>query len=155
MSRLASQAHPVSESPQKPLWRPELTFEVCHELYEHFQIVLENRVSTIRLDEHPKDLWHPDRLPKVSEYVADFALVGRRALSRPMWKRRLKLFEVYFLQGMPYKRAIALVGVPEGTFNWWVDEIKRHVGRELKRAGLFPPRRYFREPTNGIAVPEK
>ena len=66
-----------NDNARKPLWRPEHTFEVCHELYEHFKMVLENRFSTIRVDGQAKYLWHPDRPPKVSEYVADFALVGR------------------------------------------------------------------------------
>jgi hypothetical protein len=36
---------------------------------------------------------------RACEYVADFERMGRHALKRPEWKRRLKLFEIYFLGG--------------------------------------------------------
>jgi hypothetical protein len=36
------------------------------------------------------------------------------------------------------------VGVAEGTFDYWLGEVKRAVGREFARTGLFPPWRYFR-----------
>jgi len=43
-----------------------------------------------------------------------------------------------------YRQAISLVGVAEGTFDYWMAEVKRAVGREMSRTGLFPPSRYFR-----------
>jgi len=70
--------------------------------------------------------------------------IGRHALRRPEWEGRLKLFNVYFLRGAEYRRAIRLVGVAEGTFDYWYGEVKRAVGAEFSRTGLFPPARYFR-----------
>jgi hypothetical protein len=55
-----------------------------------------------------------------------------------------KLFEIYFLHSVEYKRAISLVGVAEGTFDFRLGEVKRALGREFARTGLFPPWRYFR-----------
>lgn len=66
-------------------------------------------------------------------------MIAERALRRPEWKGRLKLFRVYFLWGVEYRRAITLVGVAPGTFDWWVGEVKKTLGREFDRAGLFPP----------------
>jgi hypothetical protein len=63
---------------------------------------------------------------------------------RPEWKGRLKLFEIYFVQSVEYKRAISLVGVADSTFDYWLGEVKRALGREFARTGLFPPWRYFR-----------
>ena len=77
------------------------------------------------------------------EYVADYERIGRRALRRPEWKGRLKLFEIYFLSDVEYRRAITLVGVAAGTFDYWLGEVKRTLGREYSRTGLFPPSRYF------------
>jgi hypothetical protein len=44
---------------------------------------------------------------------------------------------------MEYKNAIKLVGVADGTFDYWAQEVKRATGREFPRCGLFPPSRYF------------
>jgi hypothetical protein len=81
---------------------------------------------------------------RACEYVADFERIGRQALRRPEWKGRLKLFEAYFLQGADYRRAIGMVGVAEGTFDYWYQEVKRALGSEFSRTGLFPPTRYFK-----------
>src|SRR5208282_411997 len=97
-------------------------------------------------------LWRPDRA-RACEYIADFERIGRHALRRPKWKGRLKLFNVYFLRGAEYRRAVRLVGVTEGTFYYWYKEVKRAVGAEFSRTGLFPPVRYFR--TRGLAAGER
>jgi hypothetical protein len=55
----------------------------------------------------------------------------------------LKLFEIYFIGGTDYRRAISLVGVAEGTFDYWLQEVKKAAGREFSRTGLFPPSNYF------------
>ncbi len=86
--------------------------------------------------------WRPER-SRACEYVADFERIGRQALRRPEWKGRLKLFEIYFLHSMEYREAIKLVGVAEGTFDYWMAEVQRACGKEFSRCGLFPPSRYF------------
>ena len=84
----------------------------------------------------------PDRA-RACEYIADFERIGRHALRRPEWKGRLKLFEIYFLGSVEYRAAIRLTGVAEGTFDYWYREVKRALGAEFSRAGLYPPARYF------------
>jgi hypothetical protein len=64
-------------------------------------------------------------------------------LKRPEWKGRVKLFEIYFLGGVEYRRAIPLVGVLEGTFDYWLQEVKKAASREYSRTGLYPPSHYF------------
>ncbi len=89
--------------------------------------------------------WRP-RKARAAEYVADFELCGRRALDRPHWEGHRKLFETYYLQMVPYRKAVRRLGVGAGTFNLWLGQIKNRVGEELKRCGLYPPWRYFHLP---------
>ncbi|MGH9747464.1 MAG: hypothetical protein ACRD59_15320 [Candidatus Acidiferrales bacterium] len=122
-------------------------FDVCQQRYRSLQEWLAESTGQIRaLDmESPYTgyQWRPARA-RASEYVADYERIGREALCRPEWKGRLKLFEIYYIHSVEYRRAISLVGVAEGTFDYWMAEVKRAVGRELSRTGLFPPSRYFR-----------
>ena len=121
-------------------------FDVCHGRYRSLsEWLAESRGSVRSLDlEKPSTgyQWRPDRA-RAGEYIADFQRIGRHALRRPEWKGRLKLFEIYFLHAMEYREAIKLVGVAEGTFDYWLQEVKRAVGRELSRCNLFPPSKYF------------
>jgi hypothetical protein len=122
-------------------------FEVCLERYRGLREWLAGNPKTMagRLDVPSGGYqWRPERA-RAAEYVADFEIAGRRALRRPMWKGRRRLFAIYFCAGVEYRRAIALLGVPSGTFDYWAQEVKQTVGRELARAGLFPPGKYFRK----------
>jgi hypothetical protein len=60
---------------------------------------------------------------------------------------RLILFRMYYLGGAEYDAARRLLGISELTRADWTDEIRTRVGRELICAGMFPPGRYFRQPT--------
>jgi len=122
-------------------------FEVCHARYCGLRDWLGEAIGQVRAmsidGPSPGYHWKPSRA-RASEYVADFERLGRQTLRRPEWKGRLKVFEVYYLEGVEYRRAIALVGVAPGTFDYWMSEVKKAVGRECLRAGLFPPGKYFR-----------
>jgi hypothetical protein len=121
-------------------------FEVCHKRYRGLRGWLSEATGNVRaldLDSPSTGYqWRPDR-SRACEYVADFERIGRHALRRPEWKGRLKLFENYFINGLEYRSAISAVGVAEGTFDYWFREVKRAVGAEYSRTGLFPPTRYF------------
>jgi len=134
--------------------RAKEMFEVCHGRYRGLREWLDETTGQIRALDlgTPSDgyQWRPDRV-RASEYVADFERIGRRALRRPEWKGRLKLFEIYFLHSIEYRRAISIVGVAEGTFDYWMSEVKRALGREYARTGLFPPSVYFLQRRNGSA----
>ena len=121
-------------------------FDVCHGRYRNLREWLTDSSSSVRSLNLEKPSfgyeWRPDRA-RACEYIADFERIGRRALKRPEWKGRLKLFEIYFLGSLEYRTAMRLVGVAEGTFDYWYREVKRATGAEFSRTGLFPPSRYF------------
>jgi hypothetical protein len=121
-------------------------FDECHGRYRGLREWLTDSTGSVRALDFEKPsagyLWRPDRA-RACEYVADFERIGRHALRRPEWKGRLKLFNIYFLRGADYRRAVRLVGVAEGTFDFWYREVKRAIGGEFSRTGLYPPSRYF------------
>src|SRR6202034_3003293 len=121
-------------------------FNECHARYRGLHEWLDDSLGQVRaLDlESPSTgyQWRPEH-SRACEYVADFQRIGRHALRRPEWKGRLKLFEIYFLGSFEYKTAIRLLGVAEGTFDYWYREVKRALGAEFSRTGLYPPSRYF------------
>lgn len=122
-------------------------FDACHARYRGLRDWLQDSSNSVRalgLDMPSSGYqWRPDRT-RACEYIADFERIGRRTLRRPEWKGRLRLFNAYFVRGVQYKDAIRVVGVSEGTFDYWFGEVKRILGAEYSRTGLFPPGRYFR-----------
>src|SRR5271154_1029434 len=127
--------------------KPAEMFNDCYGRYRGLREWMNDSTGSVRSLDFEKPsagyLWRPDRA-RACEYVADFERIGRHALRRAEWKGRLKLFEIYYLHSVEYRSAISLVGVAEGTFDYWMAEVKRAVGREMSRTGLFPPSRYFR-----------
>jgi len=121
-------------------------FEVCHLRYRGLRRSLSIASGGVRClplsTPSGEYQWRPDRA-RACEYVADFERIGRQALRRPEWKGRLQLFEAYFVNGIEYRRAMSLLGVAEGTFDYWFQQVKRTLGAEYSRTGLFPPSRYF------------
>ena len=164
-------------------------FDVCHEVYCAAREALE-KVPTLNAEISGKYQWRPDRLPRLAEYVCDFARAGERALGSTdfsLWgsanagKRsnraarvraaargtvpstdgtqhakacstfrasRLAMFRVYYLGGAEYQAARRHLGISELTWADWAEEIRRRVGGELTRAGIFPPSKYFRQATD-------
>jgi hypothetical protein len=55
-------------------------FDVCHDVYQAAREVIDTKIPTLSLESSGKYLWHPDRMPRLTEYVADFARAGERAL---------------------------------------------------------------------------
>ncbi|HUA01257.1 MAG TPA: hypothetical protein VMB02_13070 [Candidatus Aquilonibacter sp.] len=131
-------------------------FDACHARYRGLRDWLQDSSSSVRalgLDKPSSGYqWRPDRT-RACEYIADFERIGRHTLRRPEWKGRLRLFNAYFVRGVDYKGAVRLVGVSEGTFDYWFREVKRALGTEFSRTGLFPPARYFR--SRGLAPAER
>jgi hypothetical protein len=121
-------------------------FDVCHGRYKGLRDWLGDSAGSVRSLDLGKPSegyhWRPNRA-RACEYVADFERIGRRALRRPEWKGRLKLFNTYFLHSVEYRRAISTVGVAEGTFDYWYREVKIALGAEFSRTSLYPPSRYF------------
>jgi hypothetical protein len=55
-------------------------FDVCHDVYRAAREVIDSKIPTLNMESSGKYLWHPDRMPRLAEYVADFARAGERAL---------------------------------------------------------------------------
>ncbi len=55
-------------------------FDVCHDVYRAAREVIDTKIPTLSLESSGKYTWHPDRLPRLGEYVCDFARAGERAL---------------------------------------------------------------------------
>ena len=60
---------------------------------------------------------------------------------------RLILFRLYYLGGAEYEAARLVMGLSERTWSDWAEEVRARVGSELIRAGMYPPARYFRQPS--------
>jgi hypothetical protein len=152
-------------------------FDVCHDVYLAAREAIDAKIPTLNAEASGKYLWRPDRMPRLAEYVCDFARAGERALGegpcageyngrqaeacaaqfkaspsrRPFRASRMAMFRVYYLGGADYQAARRHLGVSELTWADWAEEIRGLVGRELTRAGVFPPSKYFRETTAKIA----
>jgi hypothetical protein len=174
-------------------------FDVCHDVYRAARDVIDTKIPTLNLESSGKYAWHPDRMPHLAEYVADFARAGERALGGDGRSRgregngkrrrdrerngtsaggdahgcsticdrreiprsarndnvsvtfssttprpsRMVMFRVFYLGGAEYNAARRHLGISEFTWADWADEIRACVGRELTRAGMFPPSKYF------------
>ena len=120
--------------------KPSVVFEICLDRY-HLAKTLALRTPS--LEESVRNRRQRHRGQQAWNYVADFELCGRRRLhGHP---GRLELFKLYFCEATPYADSIQILKVKHGTFDYWTQEIKREVGEELMRRGVYPPRRYFRE----------
>jgi hypothetical protein len=155
-------------------------FDVCHDVYLAAREAIDTKIPTLNSEASGKYLWHPDRMPRLAEYVCDFARAGERALGgrsinensrggqteaypalargnasqtrfsasasqRPVRASRMAMFRLYYLGGAEYYAARRHLGISELTWADWAEEIRRLVGGELTRAGVFPPSKYFRE----------
>src|SRR5579862_5876573 len=45
-------------------------FDVCHDVYRSAREVIDTKIPTLNLESSGKYTWHPDRLPRLAEYVA-------------------------------------------------------------------------------------
>ena len=55
-------------------------FDVCHDVYRAAREVIDSKIPTLNMECSGKYTWRPDRMPRLAEYVADFARAGERAL---------------------------------------------------------------------------
>jgi hypothetical protein len=139
-------------------------FDVCHDVYCAAREAIDTRIPTLNAESSGKYEWRPDRMPRLAEYVCDFARAGERALGGGLQQEknkgrqaeacptlfrasRMAMFRVYYLGGAEYHAARRHLGISEFTWADWAEEIRRRVGRELTRSGVFPPSKYFRETT--------
>jgi hypothetical protein len=55
-------------------------FDVCHDVYRAARDVIDAKIPTLNAENSGKYQWRPDRMPRLAEYVCDFARAGERAL---------------------------------------------------------------------------
>jgi hypothetical protein len=55
-------------------------FDVCHDVYRAAREVIDLKIPTLNAEASGKYQWRPDRMPRLAEYVCDFARLGERAL---------------------------------------------------------------------------
>ncbi|MGH9776546.1 MAG: hypothetical protein ACRD50_16565 [Candidatus Acidiferrales bacterium] len=127
--------------------KTEHIFDICFDFYRALRQWLEGRgIGIVVIDLSRPAVgyhWRPERA-RAKDYAIDFERIARETLKRPEWRGRKLLLEIYYLRGVEYRRAIALLGVSPNTFDYWMQEVKKCVGARLTRAKLFPPRSYFR-----------
>ncbi len=130
--------------------KPELAFDVCWDIYRGARETLDEkrRISALNPTETQKYLWRPNVRAQQPEFVADFALAGKKALAGPEWASRLTLFNVYYLSLAPYEQARRFLGIGEMTWVQWTEQIRARCGTELLWRGLFPPAKYFKGSEN-------
>ncbi len=83
---------------------------------------------------------------KDEEYIADFCLVSRRALTAS----EDKIFRYHFLLGADWKLCARKLGIDRGSFFHAVYRIEQKLGRvfrELEPYPLFPLDEYFHGPS--------
>lgn len=102
-----------------------------------------NRVPTVRIEHmargnENRHTWGM----KAEEYMADFYLVTRRALS----DSEFRLFKFHFLLGASWRLCSKRLGMDRGTFFHEVYRIEQKLGRiyrELEPYALYPLDEYF------------
>jgi len=55
-------------------------FDVCHDVYCAAREAIDSKIPTLNAEASGKYQWRPDRMPRLAEYVCDFARAGERAL---------------------------------------------------------------------------
>ena len=60
---------------------------------------------------------------------------------------------MYYLGGAEYHGARRFLGISERTWSDWAEEIRRRVGDELIRAGMYPPGGYFKQSSSAPTAP--
>jgi hypothetical protein len=89
---------------------------------------------------------------KDEEYIADFTLVARRALT----EQEHRLFRYHFMLGADWKLCSRKLGIDRGNFFHSVYRIEQKLGRafrELEPYPLFPLDDYFHGPPRPTAIP--
>src|SRR5260221_4087476 len=65
-------------------------FDVCHDVYRVAREAIDTKIPTLNLEASGKYQWSPDRMPRLAEYVCDFARAGERALGFDALEKRSK-----------------------------------------------------------------
>jgi hypothetical protein len=97
--------------------KTEFAFDICWEIYKGAREVLETKRGLYAFElssSNEKYLWRPDLRPRLSEYVADFALVAVGGPGTPHRRQRIAAPRNFpaaeIFQGAVVKQAPGFVG---------------------------------------------
>ncbi len=120
-------------------------FRICYDRFVKC-VTQERHVSRISLEPHAGRQRPNTWGRKDEEFIADFSLVSRRALS----EEEYRLFRYHFLLGADWKLCTRKLGIDRGNFFHSVYRIEQKLGRlfrELEPYPLFPLDDYFHGPS--------
>lgn len=121
-----------------PMVSAQKAFDACYEQVRRFRASV-GKMSAVYEDVPSRGGRRPVGNTG-AEYIADFQVCGLRALKR--WPKRAELFKLYFVRNESRDDVRSALKITEGTLNWWHVEIKKAVGRELRKSPLYPPSQY-------------
>ena len=119
-------------------------FRICFDRFLRC-VMQEKHLSRVSLEPHIGRCRPESWGRKDEEYIADFCLVARRALSA----EEHQLFRYHFLLGADWKLCTRRLHVDRGNFFHSVYRIEQRLGRvfrELEPYALFPLDEYFHGP---------
>ena len=132
--------------------RNEQIFDSCFDAYKRIRQTSGNARS-INPERPTGGGTSPDFLPRASDYLADFAMLGRRALHQHELSGYLERF---FLRCYVHLEDVEAVrktfAVSPQTLDAWRDQIHRRVGGAFRRGGLWPRKHYFRTSSRSAAA---
>lgn len=120
-------------------------FRICYDRFVKCA-TQERHVSRISLEPHAGRQRPNTWGRKDEEFIADFSLVSRKALS----EEEYRLFRYHFLLGADWKLCTRKLGMDRGNFFHSVYRIEQKLGRtfrELAPYPLFPLDDYFHGPS--------
>ena len=85
-------------------------------------------ISALNWKDTGKFRWRPDSRPRLNQWAADFALVGKAALNGPDWASRMVLFRLYYLGLAPYETARHFLGLSGTNGVNWTEQIRHRCG---------------------------
>jgi hypothetical protein len=117
-------------------------FRACYARFREC-VMKEKRMSRVSLEFYRggKDAYR-SYARKTEDYLADFCLVSRRALT----EQEYDIFRYFFLLGANWRMCCARLGMDRGNFFHAVYRIEQKLGRtfrELEPYGLYPLDEYF------------
>jgi hypothetical protein len=114
-------------------------FDSCFEAYKRIWQTNGN-VRSINPERVPGGGSSPQYLPGASDYLADFALSGLRALEG--YPALVFVRHYVGMEDLELVRKAFAVSLQ--TFDAWCEQIRKRAGGAFRRGGLWPRKRYFR-----------